>query len=281
MNVGKNSLIRLSWWWTLVSSGCCLTYTEIAPPPEIEPPEKIIFYSYEVVNEYPHDTEAFTQGLIYHKGFLYEGTGLYGASSIRKINLETGEILLRSVLPSAYFGEGITIYEDRLIQLTWKSQVGFTYRIDNFEKLGEFSYLGEGWGITHDGKRLIMSDGTSRLRFLHPQTFEELGSLYVRYGTQLIKKLNELENVEGCIFANIWQEDKIAIINLNSGYVTGWIDLTNLLQPEDAQKADVLNGIAWDAVKRRLLVTGKKWPKIFEIRLVERGSAPYPATVSK
>lgn len=260
----------------LVATGCCLTCSPALPSTEQEPPETITFYGYEVIQTYPHDPKAFTQGLVYVDGFLYEGTGMYGASSIRKVVLETGEVVRKSTLSGAYFGEGITVQEGRLLQLTWKSQTGFVYDLETFEKTGDFGYLGEGWGLTHDGETLVMSDGSTKLRFLNLDTFQQEGHLYVRFGDRPVKKLNELEYVEEHLYANIWQENRIAIIDPDSGYVTGWIDLSGLLTTEEARKADVLNGIAWDARGKRLFVTGKNWPKLFEIRLVEKRTEPYP-----
>ena len=262
----------------LIASGCCLTCAPVLPETKYPPPDSVTYYGYEVVNTYPHDPAAFTQGLVFTNGFLYEGTGMHGASTIRKVSLETGEVMQKHSLTASYFGEGITVCGDKLIQLTWKSQIGFVYRLETFEKTGDFGYLGEGWGLTHDGETLIMSDGSARIRFLDRDTFEQKGTLYVRFGDTPVKKINELEYAEGKLYANIWRENRIAIIDPKSGYVTGWIDLAGLLSPEEARKADVLNGIAWDATGKRLFVTGKNWPKLFEIRLVEQRSEPYPAS---
>jgi len=255
-----------------------LTCAPVLPPSEYPPPDKITFYGYEVVHAYPHDPAAFTQGLVYADGFLYEGTGMHGASSIRKVTLETGEVLQKHSLAPAYFGEGITLHGGRLIQLTWKSQTGFIYDLETFQKTGDFAYLGEGWGLTHDGKKLIMSDGSAKVRLLDSDTFQQAGMLYIRFGDTPVKSINELEYVEGKLYANIWREDHIAVIDPDSGYVTGWIDLSGLLTTEEARKADVLNGIAWDAGGKRLFVTGKNWPKLFEIRLVEKRTEPYPVS---
>ncbi len=262
---------------TLVFTGGCFRCTPPLPPPTQLPPDEIVYYTYEVINEYPHDPEAFTQGLDFANGHLYEGTGLRGASSIRKVALETGEVLQYTALPQAYFGEGITVHEDRLIQLTWKSQVGFVYDLQSFRRVDDFSYLGEGWGLTHDGNRLIMSDGTARLRFLDLETFATIGQLYVRYGEKPVIRLNELEYIDGLLYANIWQEDRIAIICLESGYVVGWADMTGLLAPAERAEADVFNGIAYDPDEDRIFVTGKLWPRLFEVALIEERTAPYPA----
>ena len=229
-------------------------------------------YSYEVINQYPHDPGAFTQGLVFHGGVLYEGTGLKGQSSLRKVALETGEVVKKRDLSYRYFGEGVTVLGDEIMQLTWRSHVGFVYDRDTFERLRDFSYPSEGWGLTHDGLNLIMSDGTAMLRFLAPATFEEVAQLEVRDGEGPVRRLNELEYIGGEIYANVWQTDRIARISPRSGRVVGWIDLTGLLKPEDRTGSEgVLNGIAYDAAGKRLFVTGKRWPKLFEIRLVAGG----------
>ena len=264
----------------LAATGCCLTCSTVLPPSDHEPPDLISYYGYEIVQVYPHDPEAFTQGLDFADGHLYESTGLHGASSVRKVALESGEVLQKHLLPRAYFGEGLAAHGDRLVQLTWRSQVGFVYGRTDFEQIGEFSYLGEGWGLAHDEKRFIMSDGTSRLRGLDLNTFQAVGSLHVRYGDQPVKNINELEYIDGKIYANIWRDDKLVIICPESGYITGWVDLSGLLSREEAAKADVLNGIAWDDEGKRLFVTGKRWPKLFEIRLIETRTAPYPAVAT-
>jgi len=228
-----------------------------------------IIYTYNVVNTYPHDRTAFTQGLVFEDDVLYEGTGQYGHSTLRRVELETGDILQIRELSDEFFGEGITIYGDEVIQITWRSNVGFAYNKTSFELLQQFSYPTEGWGITHDGTRLIMSDGTSTLRFLDPQTFEEIGQLEVIDNDTPIARLNELEYIQGEIYANVWQEDWIVRIAPETGRVVGWVDLRGLLTEEDrSDPVDVLNGIAYDAEAGRLFVTGKWWPKLFEIELV-------------
>lgn len=225
-------------------------------------------YSYRIVNVYPHDPVAFTQGLVYHDGLLYEGTGLKTMSSLRRVVLETGAVEQQHDLDAEYFGEGITLYDDRIIQLTWQNRVGFVYDLD-FTQLYTFTYPTEGWGITHDGTRLIMSDGTSTLRFWDPETLEEIGQVEVYDDLGPVVRLNELEYVDGRVYANVWQTDRVAIIDPQSGKVTAWIDLSGLLEPEDDDPpVDVLNGIAYDAEGDRLFVTGKWWPKLFEIELV-------------
>jgi glutamine cyclotransferase len=229
-------------------------------------------YGYRVINTYNHDRDAFTQGLVFHGGFLYESTGINGRSSLRKVDIETGEVLQIRRLPSIYFGEGIAIFGDRIIQLTWKSGTGFVYDLETFELLKEFRYPNEGWGITHDGQRLIVSDGSSKLHYLDPETFERTGHLDVYDSRGPVDRLNELEYVKGEIYANIWLSDRIARISPETGGVTGWIDLEGLLQPEDIRidrPVDVLNGIGHDPERDRLFVTGKLWPKVFEIALEE------------
>jgi glutamine cyclotransferase len=226
-------------------------------------------YTYNVTNTYPHDRDAFTQGLVFEDGVLYEGTGLHGESTLRRVELETGAILQSCELSDQFFGEGITIYGDKIIQLTWQSNVGFVYDKSTFEVLQDFDYSTEGWGITHNGTCLIMSDGTSTLHFLDPQTFAEVGQLGVFDSHGPVTRLNELEYVRGQIYANVWQTDWIARIAPETGRVIGWIDLRGLLTAEDrSEPVDVLNGIAYDTEADRLFVTGKLWPKLFEIELI-------------
>lgn len=223
---------------------------------------------YTIVKSYPHDRQAFTQGLVYLDGFLYEGTGLNGQSGIRKVRLETGEVLQHRPLEAQFFGEGIAVWEKTIVQLTWRSEVGFVYDLATFEPITRFSYTGEGWGLTHDGTQLIMSDGSSTLRFLDPKTFKETGRLGVRDANGPVANLNELEFVRGEIFANIWLSHRLARISPKTGQITGWIDLTGLLSPREAIGTDVLNGIAYDAAGDRLFVTGKLWPRVFEVTVV-------------
>ncbi|UCE73505.1 MAG: glutaminyl-peptide cyclotransferase [Methanomassiliicoccales archaeon] len=226
-------------------------------------------YFYKVINIYPHDRNAFTQGLVFRNGFLYEGTGINGYSTLRKVELETGKILQIHKLPAQFFGEGVTIYGNKMIQLTWRSRVGFIYDQESFTLCHKFYYETEGWGITHDEKRLIMSDGTQTLYFLDPETFEEIGRIEVYDKDGPVTRLNELEYIQGKIYANVWQTDRIAQIAPQTGQVIGWIELKGLLNPEDRRyPVDVLNGIAYDAENDRLFVTGKLWPKVFEIELI-------------
>lgn len=238
--------------------------------PQVEPVE----YGYEVVRRYPHDPEAFTQGLVYHgDGVLYEGTGGWGTSSLRKVDLATGAVRQRYDLDPGYFGEGIAVVGERIVQLTWQEGVAFVYDRQTFGRLGQHSYPGEGWGLTYDGRRLIMSDGTPTLRFWDPETLAEIGSVQVMDGGVPVDNLNELEFVRGEVWANVWQTSRIARIDPASGRVTGWIDLTGLLSEEDRarRRVDVLNGIAYDADAGRVLVTGKWWPVLYEIRVVRKG----------
>jgi glutamine cyclotransferase len=226
-------------------------------------------YGFRIVNIYPHDPDAFTQGIIFHNGHIFEGTGRYGYSTLRKVELKTGKVLKKYRLPSRYFGEGITICRNRLIQLTWESHAGFIYDTQSFHLLGTFTYPTEGWGITCDGKNLIMSDGIAVLRFLDPRKFTVVRQIEVRDHRKVVPRINELEYIKGEIYANIWNSGYIAKISPQTGEVLGWIDLRGLYQfVRKDGKVDVLNGIAYDAENDRLFVTGKLWPKLFEIRVV-------------
>lgn len=227
---------------------------------------------YQIVRSYPHDPDAFTQGLVYADGVLYESTGREGHSSLRRVRLENGEVLQIHRLDKRYFAEGIALWRDRIIQLTYTTEIGFVYDRKTFKTLRTFSYKGEGWGLTHDGTRLIMTDGSSYLRFLDPETLQETGRIQVRDGGKPVEQLNELEYVKGEVFANVWQSDRIARIDPRTGRVTRWIDLAGILDPRLARDVDVLNGIAYDADNDRLFVTGKLWPRVFEIRVVPGGS---------
>jgi glutamine cyclotransferase len=225
-------------------------------------------HSIRVVNVYPHDPDAFTQGLVFHKGYIYEGTGISGQSSIRKVELKTGRVLKRQSLAAEHFGEGITICRNRLIQLTWQSHTGFVYDLQSFRLLQTFSYPTEGWGITCDGNYLIMSDGTAVLRFLDARTYKMVKQIEVRDRGSILPNINELEFVRGEIYANVWGTGYIVRISPRTGQVLGWIDLRDLYRYVGAgRNIDVLNGIAYDANGDRLFVTGKYWPNLFEIRL--------------
>lgn len=228
-------------------------------------------FGFDVVQSWPHDPSAYTQGLVYRDGRLFEGTGLNGQSSLREVELETGAVLRRHALERQYFGEGITLFKGRLYQLTWRSQVGFIYDATTFQQVGRFEYPTEGWGLTDDGTSLIMSDGSSTLRFLDPATLAVQRSIRVTDNGREISQLNELEFIKGEIYANVYMQNDIARIDPATGKVTGWIALAGLLPPgERTGHEDVLNGIAYDAARDRLLVTGKRWPRLFHIRLVPR-----------
>ena len=228
-------------------------------------------FTCKIVRAFPHDPEAFTQGFIYHDGFFYEGTGLRGRSSLRKVQIESGEVLQRADLSGDYFGEGIAIYKNKLVQLTWQSHIGFVYGLGDFQLQRSFSYSGEGWGLACDDHEFFMSDGTAEIRVLDPATLKEKRRFTVRDGSHRIDQLNELEMVEGELFANIWQTDRIARISPATGEVLGWIDLKGLLDPVyRLDPGEVLNGIAYDPDHKRLFVTGKLWPKVFEIELVPK-----------
>jgi glutamine cyclotransferase len=250
----------------LLLSGPARRQVNVKRPPE---------YAFELVRVYPHDPDAYTQGLSYEDGFLYEGTGRYGRSSLRKVRLETGEVIQRIDLAAEFFGEGIALVKNEakneVIQLTWQSHTGFVYDRKDFHLLRRFSYPGEGWGLTTNGREIFMSDGTPEIRVLDASTLKEKRRFAVHDGAAPIDRLNELEFVEGEIFANVWQTDRIARISPQSGRVVGWIDLTGILSPVYRREPDaVLNGIAYDAKRKRLFVTGKLWPSIFEIKLVPK-----------
>jgi glutaminyl-peptide cyclotransferase len=229
-------------------------------------------YGYRVVNTYPHDPTAFTQGLEFREGALYEGTGQTGRSSLRKVDLQTGKVIQQIPLQPKYFGEGITVLNRQIVQLTWVTHIGFIYDQSTFRMLRDFNYTGEGWGLANDGTQIYMSDGTPDIRILDPTTLEERRRITVRDGGVPVKMLNELEYVRGELYSNVWQTDRIARISLKDGSVVGWIDMTGILTPEERSKAspDVLNGIAFDQLGNRLFVTGKLWPKLFEIQVVEK-----------
>jgi glutamine cyclotransferase len=233
----------------------------------LAPPE----YTYRVVKTYPHDRGAFTQGLEYRDGVLYEGTGMVGRSSVRKIDLGTGRTVANYDLPQPFFGEGITVMNQQILELTWQHQTGFVYDKSNLRVLRSFNYPGEGWGLTNDGKQIYMSDGTPQIRVWDPATLKEIRRITVKDNGKPVDQLNELEWVRGEIYANVWQTDRIARISPADGKVLGWIDLAGIIPKAERPEADaVLNGIAYDAAGDRLFVTGKLWPKIFEIKLVPK-----------
>lgn len=226
-------------------------------------------FGYQVVNAFPHDPQAFTQGLIYYDGFLLESTGKYGESTLRRVELESGRVLQMHSLAEDLFGEGITVFGDRIYQLTWRNRVAIVYDKQTFEELGRFRYDGEGWGLTDDGTHLIMSDGSATLRFIDPEDFRVVRRLLVRSQGRRVDRLNELQYIHGQIFANILYQDRIARISPETGEVTGWIDLRTLW-PGRRDRESVLNGIAYDERNDRLFVTGKNWPRLYEIQLTRR-----------
>ena len=222
------------------------------------------FMTYEVLHVYLHDPAAFTQGLIYLDGYLYESTGRYGESSLRQVELETGEVLQQITLSNDYFAEGLTAWQRTLVQLTWQENLGFVYDLADFSLVGQFDYFTEGWGLTQDGEQLIMSDGSSTLYFLSAETFEVMETIRVTYQGEEIQQINELEFIRGEVFANIWMTDNIIRIDPDTGEVTGWIDLAGILPEEErTETTNVLNGIAYDAELDRLFVTGKYWPNLY------------------
>lgn len=227
-------------------------------------------YTYKVVNTYPHDRLAFIEGLLVREGVFYESTGLNGKSSLRRVEVDTGKVIKKLDIPSQFFGEGLTELNGKLYQLTWKENTCFVYDKETFAKTGQFSYEGEGWGLTTDGKQLIMSDGTDEIRFINPSDFKEVRRIKVTDSGQPLKDINELEFIKGEIYANVWQTFGIARINPENGQVVGRIDMTGVLSPADAAGVDVLNGIAYDKEKDRIFVTGKYWPKMFEVKFVEQ-----------
>jgi glutaminyl-peptide cyclotransferase len=262
--------------WMLAACAALAPFAHAAPastPAGTQAPAKAIpVYGVQVVKATSHDINAFTEGLFFLNGYFYESTGLDGHSTVRKVKPETGQVVQRANLPPEMFGEGIAPWNGRLVGLTWKSQVGYVLDLDTFDTKGKFGYPGEGWGLTHDDKSIVMSDGTSDIRFLNPDTLIETHRIHVTAQGKPVDQLNELEWVEGEIYANIWQTDRIARIDPATGNVVGWIDCKGLLPMKDfiPDHTDVLNGIAYDPATKRLWVTGKFWPKVFEIRLVRR-----------
>lgn len=225
-------------------------------------------FTYRIVNTYPHDPRAFTQGLFWLDGTLYESTGQEGESTLRRVNLEDGRVLQRTDLPREVFGEGSTPWGDQILSITWQDGIGYRWDRRTFRQVGTWRYEGEGWGLANDGTHIIMSNGSDRLKFLDPATLREVRAISVRYNGQPLPKLNELEYIRGEIWANVWETGRIARIDPASGNVTGMIDLTGLVQANRGGGADVLNGIAYDAERDRIFVTGKYWPRLYEIALV-------------
>jgi glutamine cyclotransferase len=249
-------------------------------PADLPPPEtRVPVYRYEIITTFPHDPEAFTQGLQYVDGLLYEGTGLNGRSSLRRVELETGTVLQQHNLAEEYFGEGIAVVGDRVYQLTWQSLTAFLYNRADFAELERFTYPTEGWGLTFDGSRLVMSDGSATLYFRDPASFDELGRVDVTYLGRPLTQLNELEYIDVAgvgpeVWANVWQTDYIVRIDPATGQVRSLVDLSGLLDGTAlSSPVDVLNGIAYDRAGDRLFVTGKLWPTLFQIRLVQAGWA--------
>jgi len=250
-------------------AACTLLLGGSAAPLRAAPAAEIPVYSAEIVHTYPHDVAAFTEGLFYLNGFLYESTGLEQHSSIRKVRLETGEVVQKRDISPQYFGEGIVNWKGHIIGLTWRTQVGFIFDLASFHLQRQFSYVGEGWGLTQNGREIIMSDGSSQLRFLNPDSLQETHRIDVTLQGKSIRNINELEWVNGQIYANVWQTNSILRIDPATGVVVGVVDLRGILPPSDVipGQTDVLNGIAYDPKGDRLFVTGKNWPKLFEIRL--------------
>jgi glutaminyl-peptide cyclotransferase len=272
---GGAATMRILFPITLALAICC-GICLIAQTPARQP-VPVPVYGYQVVHVYPHDRSAFTEGLEYHDGFLYESTGLNsrtnppGHSSLRKVRLETGEVVQRIPMSDEYFGEGITVLGDHIAQLTYKTEIGFVYSLSDFHVLRQFSWKGEGWSLTHNATSVFMDDGTDEIRLWDPKTLAERSRIKVHDGAKAIRNVNELEYVEGELYANIWQTDKIARISPTTGRVLGWIDMSGLLSPMYRNGSeDVLNGIAYDSIHKRLFVTGKLWPNLFEIRVVPK-----------
>jgi glutamine cyclotransferase len=236
-----------------------------ATPQKAEP--SIPLLSAKILKTYPHDPHAFTQGLEYFDGFLYESTGETGQSSLRKVDLESGKVLQKTDLASEYFGEGLTIFRGKIYQLTWLSKIGFVYDVKSFRKLRDFHYYGEGWGLAHDESNLILSDGTNTLRFLDPETFAVVRTLEVYAGAEAVTNLNELECIGNDIYSNVWHANRIARIDARTGQVRDWIDFSALAAREQKEPEGVLNGIAFDPARHRFFVTGKDWAHLFEVQI--------------
>ena len=246
-----------------------------APVPSVAAAPAVPVYSYQVVATYPHDKAAFTEGLQFVDGVMYESTGMEGTSWIRRFDLASGAVQAQHDIDDQYFGEGVLVLPDKIISLTWKNQKGFIYDRATLKPTGEFAYEGEGWALTTDGQKIFMSDGTSRIRILDPATLQETGGIDVKMNGRPVDQLNELEFIKGEIWANVFQSDRIVRIDPATGQVNSVVYLANLLSPQDRRGADVLNGIAYDAAGDRIFVTGKYWPKLFEIKLKDP-AAPKP-----
>jgi glutamine cyclotransferase len=253
---------------TLAATFAAIGFCACSAQPDAAAPAVIPSLDYSIVRTYPHDPDAFTQGLLFHDGVLYESTGRNGFSSLRKVKLESGDVLQKVDVPETYFAEGLALADSRLVQLTWQAQKGFVYDLTTFAQLGTFDYTGEGWGLTTDGGRLIMSDGTPDLRFLDAQTLKETGRVTVTDAGVPVKELNELEMIGGAVFANVWMTPRIVRIDPKTGAVTGHLDLDRIVpMPAPGKPIDVLNGIAWDPQAKRLFITGKLWPTLYELKV--------------
>ena len=267
--LSRKSLIVYILLLLMVAAFSCMPSLEMDNGPDKINPQSVSNYTFIIINAYPHDRDAYTQGLTVENGTLFESTGLYARSSLRRVDLTSGNVLQIYELPDEYFGEGITVFRDTIIQLTWRSKKGFVYNKNSFEVIREFTYETGGWGITNDEKHLIMSNGSSTLYFLDAGTFQIRNHIQVHDDDKLINNLNELEFIDGQIYANIWGTENIAIIDPQDGRVTGWIDLSGILPPQfDSGSVDILNGTAYDVTNGHLLVTGKLWPQLFEIELM-------------
>jgi glutamine cyclotransferase len=244
---------------------------DAAPPNANASHAAVPLYGYEIVNTFPHDPDAFTQGLVFHDGALLESTGLERHSTLRRVELQTGRVLQNVDVPRDFFAEGMTLFNGKIYQLTWKGEKGFVYDPQTLQKTGEFTYDGQGWGLTHDADSLILSDGSNKIRFIDPADYHVKRAISVTDGSRPVMELNELEYVKGEIYANVWHRNFVARIDPQTGRVKGWIDLSGLLKPGDVTNDEaVLNGIAYDEAADRLFVTGKLWPKLFEVRLKEK-----------
>jgi glutaminyl-peptide cyclotransferase len=261
-------VIALLWQSALAAGhGAAMTRTSFSQSPSGNRQAAVPVLGATVIKTSPHDPHAFTQGLEYYEGFLYESTGRSGQSTLRQTALETGAIVKSVPLPPQYFGEGLTIFRGKIYQLTWLSKTGFIYDLRTFKQLGEFHYASEGWGLTHDDGSLILSDGTNRLQFIDPASFQVTRTIEVYAGNEAVTNLNELEFIHGEIWANVWHSSRIARIDPRSGQVMSWIDLAPIVAREEHEPEDVLNGIAYDAKRGRVFVTGKNWAEIFEVKI--------------
>ena len=259
---------------TLVLVSACACSPSATPTPTAPAADALPAYSYDIVATYPHDPKAFTQGLVYTDGVLYETTGQEGESWLRKVDLATGAVLQQHDIADEFFGEGMVIWGDQIVTLTWRGEKGFIFDKATFAPKGEWTYAGEGWGLTADDTQIFMSDGTAQIRKIDPATLQETGRIDVKMNGKPVDKLNELEFVKGEIWANVFETDRIARIDPTTGEVKGIIYLGGLLKPDERRKTDVLNGIAWDKAGDRIFVTGKYWPKLFEIRIKDPAANP-------